>query len=407
MKPPRLAAAIAPLCYDAASPDERKSGTVTILGILGLALAASASAQLPSDTSTATILQAPDSGKFRVTPVLAPAYNPEMEFLVVGGALMSWKVGRNPLRIQRSTLTATVSYSTIGALNLNSTLTSFWLDDRLRINADFALKDMPDNYWGVGYEAGLEPSRGDSTTSYQREWFKISPRVTWKVGEHLYVGGTFDVNRTIASDVNPFMAADPVYVHYGSENANLGLGGVVQYDSRDVTANAWRGVYLSLTATSYGGFLGGDNKFEIYLLDYRHYLTLGRVGRTLAWQLKARVGAHGVPWSEMSILGAGSDLRAYIEGRFRERTTITGMVEYRLMFSSEDRTLGRRTLSRHGYVVWVGAGTLGNDFPTLRGFIPAVGLGYRFELQPRSNVRVDFGFGRNSSGIYFNFTEAF
>jgi hypothetical protein len=36
-----------------------------------------------------------------------------------------------------------------------------------------------------------------------------------------------------------------------------------------------------------------------------------------------------------------------------------------------------------------------------------VGLGYRFELQPRSNVRIDIGFGRNSSGIYFNFTEAF
>ena len=402
MKDVRSAGAIAPLCYDAGGRGARKSGTVTILGILGLALAASASAQVPSDTSPASILPAPDSGKFRLTPVLAPAYNPEMEFLIVGGALMSWKVGRNPLRIQRSTLTATVSYSTIGALNLNSTLTSFWLDDRLRINADFSLKDMPDNYWGVGFEAGLEPSRGDSTTSYQREWFKISPRVTWKVGEHLYVGGTFDLNRTIASDVNPVMAADPAYQHYGSENANLGLGGVVQFDSRDVTANAWRGVYLSLTATSYGGFLGGDNTFQIYLLDYRHYVTLGRVGRTLAWQAKARVGAHGVPWSELSVLGAGSDLRAYIDGRFRDRTTISGMLEYRLMFTRTDRTL-----SRHGYVVWAGGGTLGNDFPTLRGFVPAAGVGYRFELQPRANVRVDFGFGRNSSGIYFNFTEAF
>jgi len=34
-------------------------------------------------------------------------------------------------------------------------------------------------------------------------------------------------------------------------------------------------------------------------------------------------------------------------------------------------------------------------------------VGYRFEIQPRSNVRVDFGFGERSSGVYFNFTEAF
>jgi surface antigen Omp85-like protein len=375
---------------------------VTILGALAFAITA-AGAQLPSDTTTPpAIVQVPDSGKFKLTPVLAPAYNPEMEFLVVGGALISWKVGPNPLLVQRSTLTTTVSYSTIGALNLNATLTSFWLDDRLRISADFALKDMPDNYWGVGYDAGLAPTRGDSTTSYHREWFKISPRITWKVGENLFVGGTFDLNRTIASDVNPFMAADPAFQHYGSENANLGLGGVVQYDSRDVTANAWRGVYLSLTATSYGGFLGGDNDFQIYLLDYRQYVTLKRPGRTLAWQLKARIGAHGVPWSEMSVLGAGSDLRAYIEGRFRDRATISGLVEYRYMFS---RT-GRR-LSRHGVVVWTGAGSLGSDLATLHGLVPAVGFGYRFELQPRANVRMDIGFGKHSSGIYFNFTEAF
>src|SRR5262245_63537038 len=101
-----------------------------------------------------------------------------MQFLIVGGALMSWKAGRNP-RLQRSTLSTTVSYSTIGALNLNATLTSFWLEDRLRISADFALKDMPDNYWGVGYEAGLSPPSGDSTTKYHREWFKFSPRVIW------------------------------------------------------------------------------------------------------------------------------------------------------------------------------------------------------------------------------------
>ena len=358
--------------------------------------------QQPDTVTPPSILQALDSGKFKVTPLLAPAYNPEMQFLVLGGVLLSWKSGLHRTRVQRSTLTATISYSTTGAVNVAAVLTSFWLEDRMRISADFSLKDMPDNYWGVGYQAGLEPSSGDSTTSYQREWFKVSPRITWRMSQNLWLGGTFDLNRTIASDVNPTMAADPAYQHSGSENANLGLGVIAQFDSRDVTANAWRGVYASITLTSYGGFLGGDNDFQIALFDYRHYLRLGRDGRTLAWQAKARIGAHGVPWSELSVLGAGADLRAYIEGRFRDRSTFSVMAEYRHMFM---RSSGK--LSRHGIVFWAGAGTLGNDFETLQGVVPAVGVGYRFELQPRSNVRMDVGVGGRSHGVYFNFTEAF
>ncbi len=371
-------------------------------GVFGLLIVATAGAQQPDTATPPSILPALDSGKFKVTPLLAPAYNPEMQFLVLGGVLLSWKSGLNRHRVQRSTLTATISYSTTGAVNISSVLTSFWLEDRLRISADFSLKDMPDNYWGVGYQAGLEPSSGDSTTSYQREWFKISPRITWRMSKNLWLGGTFDLNRTIASDVNPVMLADPAYQHYGSENGNMGLGVIAQYDSRDVTANAWSGLYASVTLTSYGGFVGGDNDFQIALFDYRQYQRLGRDGRTLAWQLKARLGAHGVPWSELSALGAGADLRAYIEGRFRDRSTFSGMVEYRHMFV---RSNGQ--LSRHGVVVWTGAGTLGNDFQTLQGIVPAVGVGYRFELQPRSNVRMDVGVGGRSHGVYFNFTEAF
>lgn len=39
--------------------------------------------------------------------------------------------------------------------------------------------------------------------------------------------------------------------------------------------------------------------------------------------------------------------------------------------------------------------------------LPVVGLGYRFALQPRINLRIDAGFGRDSFGFYLNITEAF
>jgi hypothetical protein len=346
--------------------------------------------------------QPPDSGKFKITPLLAPAYNPEMQFLIAGGVLLSWKVGPNPLRVQRSTLSSTVSISSIGAINVSTVLSSFWNEDRFRLNADLAFKDMDDNYWGVGFDAGLAPSEGDSTTAYHRRWFKFSPRLVWRVKGAWLVGGVLDLNNTEATELNSTMLQDSAFRRSGPDNSNAGVGLVVQYDTRDVAANAWKGVYAGLTITTYGGWLGGDNQYETYLLDYRQYKSLGRPGRTLAWQIKSRIGAHNIPWPEFSLLGTGYDLRGYVEGRFRDRSTLLGLAEFRQMFV---RSSGR--LSRHGFVVWAGGGTLGPDIKRLRGFLPNGGFGYRLELQPRSNVRVDFGFGRNSTGIYFNFTEAF
>ncbi len=39
--------------------------------------------------------------------------------------------------------------------------------------------------------------------------------------------------------------------------------------------------------------------------------------------------------------------------------------------------------------------------------IVSYGVGYRYELQPRMNIRLDLGMGRHGSAFYFNFTEAF
>ena len=119
-----------------------------------------------------------------------------------------------------------------------------------------------------------------------------------------------------------------------------------------------------------------------------------------------------MPWAELSQLGSGSDLRGYRQGRYRDRAMIYGIVEYRHQFTSASRETG---LSRHGFVAWAGAGTIASSFGSITQVLPNWGVGYRFEVQPRMNVRADIGFGREflDSGnkfvpsVYFNFTEAF
>jgi hypothetical protein len=381
----------------------------------GLAAQETAPAPVPLAASSDTVSQ--KDRKFLITPFLAPGYTPEQGGLLTLGALMSFrtrplfKKGSREL-VQRSTITFNGTYSTTGAITANVKLSSFWAGDRIRVFADFVIKDMPDHYWGVGYEAGKAPE-GDSTTAYQRRSLSLIPKVLWRIHPAMLVGPVFDINGTMASDVSPGMAADPYYQQYGPDNQNHGIGAVFQYDTRDIAGNAWKGLYLNAQVLSYGGFLGGDNSYQVYDLDYRQYQPLGRPGKTLAWTVRTRWTAGSVPWAELSLLGSGSDLRGYRQGRYRDKAMLYGIVEYRHQFTSAKRATG---LSRHGFVGWVGGGFVGSSPTELGGnWLPNWGIGYRFEVQPRMSVRMDVGFGREflDSGnkfvpsVYFNFTEAF
>lgn len=351
-----------------------------------------------------------------LTPFVAPGYTPEQGALLTAGALVSFRTrpelisGALSELVQRSTITLNASYSTTGAFTFNVDLASYWSGDRLRIFTKFGLKDMPDHYWGVGIEAGKAPE-GDSTTAYQRTSLVLMPKVLWRVRPDVYVGGLLDLNRTVASEVSPGMAADPYYQAFGPENSNVGIGAIFQYDTRDIAANAWGGLFLSAQATAYGG-LGGDNDYEVYDLEYRQYHQVGRPGRTLAWTARSRLAYGDVPWAELSQVGSGTDLRGYRQGRYRDKAMLYAILEYRHQFRNEKRPTG---LSRHGLVGWGGAGSVGNDVRGFDQWLPNWGVGYRLEVQPRMSVRVDVGFGREylDSGnkfvpsVYFGFTEAY
>ena len=64
-------------------------------------------------------------------------------------------------------------------------------------------------------------------------------------------------------------------------------------------------------------------------------------------------------------------------------------------------------ISRHGAILWTGAGSVGTTAKDFQSWLPNFGIGYRLTVQPRMNLRLDYGFGRESSGFYFNFNEAF
>lgn len=358
--------------------------------------------------STLATSSAPDAGApgwaVDLTPVAAPAYTPELGFLIAAGGVLSWNGDPSRADVPRSSATLIAGAGTVGAFLAQARVTSFWRADQVRATVSFDARDMPDHYFGVGFDNGLRRVQSDDTTLYRRTWWQLTPAFLVRLAGPVFLGTTFDFTGTLTRDESPGVRADPDFQRTGSRIVNSGWGATLSIDTRDVPVNAWRGVYLSATWLAYGLWAGGTTQWQSASVDYRQYVTLGRPGSTLAWQVKYRTAWGEVPWSDLSQLGTPWDLRAYRWGRYRDRTALSAVVEYRFMLPFARESF----FSRFGLAGWLGVGALGSGpVPDVLQLLPSAGVGARFDVQKRITLRLDFGFGRESRAVYFNFLEAF
>ena len=85
------------------------------------------------------------------------------------------------------------------------------------------------------------------------------------------------------------------------------------------------------------------------------------------------------------------------------------IAEYRQMINTDRTTWVKRMLNRLGFTAWAGCGFMWPQPFRIEGVLPNAGLGIRIEVQPRMNVRLDYGrnFINGQNLFYFNMTEAF
>lgn len=98
-------------------------------------------------------------------------------------------------------------------------------------------------------------------------------------------------------------------------------------------------------------------------------------------------------------LGSGmSRMRGYYAGRYIDCSQIAMQVELRQHVSG-----------RVGCVGWLGGGNVFPSFDKLKfkNTLPNYGLGLRIEFKHNVNVRIDYGFSKDTAGFVFQFVEAF
>lgn len=347
-----------------------------------------------------------EAGPMKFVPFIGPSYTPEMQFLVTLGGLFTFTFDRKDRQLLRSSIPVSYGKSTNGSTQLSVKANLYLREDKWRITGEIWRKDMPDNYYGVGYDRARTTPKSDSTSLYHRDWQRLYAKVLHQYRPRFFVGGIYDGTSTDATELNPVMAADADVLATGSSTRNRGLGAVFEYDSRDVPVNAYTGLFLDASVINYGRVWGGQNEFWVVDLDYRQYRPVGH-RHTVAWQVHSRSCLGDVPWTELSQVGTPWDLRGYTWGQYRDELMIYTMGEYRHMFNRRSPNKKGSLESPWGFATWLGLGAVAPDIISVPGLLPNAGVGLRFETEKRSNIRVDYGVGVNSSAFYVTFYEAF
>lgn len=329
---------------------------------------------------------------FSVLP--GPFFNPDLQFGIGFSAAGLYKVDDSE--------DAKISTLTINGYGSTNASFGVIVDNKMLLNGDrqrfFVLTELSstrESYYGTGYD---QVTDDNNKTSFTLEEVSIQPRYFHLVADNLYIGAGLDFSmqsaKSIDADGQPaFSPADEMINRRSS-----GVSTHISYDSRDFINNPYHGSLLELDLSMYRKFLGSQNDFETYGVNFSHYHTLATLPGVLAFQAKGQFSSGDVPWTMMARMGGASNLRGYLNSRYRARNMMLSQVEYRMPLAG-----------RHGMAFWTGAGTIANSVGDLSfsELLPTVGVGYRFEVKHRTNLRLDFGLGKGDSGFYFNVNEAF
>lgn len=390
-----------------------KSAVVTLL-LVWFTIGACMAEGLQVDTVPVAKEKVKKDRNFHYNILGGPSFSPDFGLLVGGSALMTFRMNPSDLEQKRSVVPIAIAFMFKGGLNLISKPQLFFGKDNFRIFGQFSYKNTMDNFYGIGYDTNHNYVRSDTTSQYRYSGIQVNPWFLFRLGESNWFGGVqVDLTYDEMKEPAKYLQTQPDYVAGGGNadgfsNFSSGLGFLLTYDSRDVPANAYKGLYFDFRGVMYQKFLGGDDKFYRLELDYRQYKSVGN-RRVLAWTVQTKNVFGDVPINKYVLSGTPFDLRGYYMGQYRDKTSHVLLAEYRHMFNTDKSNWFKKMLYHLGFVAWGGCGFMGPNPVKVEGALPNAGVGLRIEVQPRMNVRLDFGrnFVDRQNLFYFNMTEAF
>jgi outer membrane protein assembly factor BamA len=321
-------------------------------------------------------------------------YTPETRWALGGGGLYYFRVTEDPDVSRPSNITFSAVYSQRKQTSFEMN-PDFYLAKGYHIQAKVQYSDFPDQYYGIGN--GTTENMEELFTS---KYWKLNVEVLKKVRGPLNIGFQYFLDTTKLAEVEAGGLLESPDTPGSGGGTVSGFGYFMTYDSRDSIFYSTSGSFHQFSITAFGRTLGSDFVFNRFYLELRRYFRFS-YAHCLAFHSRFLVQTGDPPFWRMGLLGGQEIMRGYYQGRYRDKDMIALQAEYR--WSPIVWRLGLAAFAGLGDV----AATLG-DFDVGR-FKYTYGFGLRLVLdaKQRLNLRLDFGFGKDTSGVYFTAGEAF
>jgi outer membrane protein assembly factor BamA len=323
-------------------------------------------------------------------------YMPETKWGGGVGGLLTFRPSKNDPSARPSALYFYLMYTQLKQFTSQFQPEFYFSNEKYLLTGKLTIEQYPDKLWGMGpstpdqAEENFTPRTFSLEVSWQK---KIWP------AQNLYAGlqGFFETYHIVKSEPGMSLASGKWPGSKGG--TSTGLGFIVNLDQRDNVFFPTRGVYCQLGATFNAKFLGGGFDYASIKLDLRKYLLLFG-SHVLAFQGLFQAVPGTPPFRAYPKLGGDSIMRGYYAGRYRDRCLLAFQAEYRLPL-----------IWRFGLTGFAGLGDVAGR-PSkfnLETFKPSLGFGLRFKIVRKegTNVRLDFAWGKGTSGFYLTAKEAF
>jgi len=329
-----------------------------------------------------------------ILPVPIAYYTPETGFAGGAGVLHFARPENSPAHLRPSATALLLIYTQ--KKQFISQLSGEWYFQQAahRLDTDILFMRYPQKFFGVGNRT---PENLEESYTSQILRFEIKGLTT--VAKSFQAGLTLYFEDRKLSALSPTGLLATGTIHGSTNGITSGVGPLVYYDTRDNIFASTRGSYYQLSIVFHDNTFGSDYQFSKTVINLKEYFGVGQ-DQVLALQWYGFFIGGPAPFHKLAELGGQNQMRGYYEGRFRDKNYIASQVEFRMPL-----------FWRIGFVAFAGMGDVAQDISrfNLRDIKPSYGFGFRyfFNVQERLNLRLDFGFGNGSNGMYIGPQESF
>lgn len=328
---------------------------------------------------------------FKPLPILS--YLPETSFAFGALSVFLFKAG-NDSSVRTSNIDFAFVYTAKSQLIIDPMFSIFTKKEKYYLKGALLYTQFPEFFYGVGNRTSAALKEH---ISYKA--FKVNFRILRKIKKNLFGGiqyqyyNIFDMKYPSGS----LFKNRKIEGQLGSITS--GFGPALLYDSRNSILNPTKGHYFEISSFIFNHVLGSQYNFVNCIIDVRKYIKINKRG-IIALQTYINLNFGHIPFKQLASVGGNSIMRGYYNGRFRDKNAIVLQAELR-----------QHLFWRIGYTLFADIGNVSSNFTTkeLSKVIYTVGFGMRYKLlkSENLNVRLDFGIGKNTSGLYITLSEAF